>query len=148
MPKKLTAYEQETIINEAEDMTLSAWAPQLEESQPKQSTAIRWSAGGVIQYLDGWGWGVDQELNTICLGSESVVKEAIANPKLKCSDPYIDQIIELERQLMQKESELNGRQPEIKRPGAFRSRPVRTIKYREANTRRTSTGKRVAVYKT
>ncbi len=115
-----------------------------EESQPKQAQTIRWSVGGMIQYLDGWGWGVDVELNTLCLGGESAVKEAIANPKLKCSDPCINQIIELEREIIRgiengdTRTKINGtklRAPKPERPDSKRIRPLRAVRYQRPNLR-------------
>ena len=78
----------------------------------------------VIQYLDGYAWGITPDGSTICLGIGDAVKAAIANPKLRSSNPAIDQVIELERETIAKESETNGRQPKLKRPGAVRSRPI------------------------
>ncbi len=123
--------------------TLTSYEQELKEAQAKP----RQSWGEVVQYLDGWAWGVDIELNTVCLGKEDAVKAAIANPKLHCSITAIDQVIELEREIIKQESEADGRQPKLKRPGDFRSRPIGTVKHREANARRSSAGKRTAVYK-
>ena len=106
-----------------------------------------WNDEGVIQYLDGWGWGVDADLQTICLGREDTVRAALANPKLRSSDPAIDQVIELEREIIAKESETNGRQPKLKRPSDVRSRPIGAFQHREANARRAAPRKRAAVHK-
>jgi len=106
-----------------------------------------WSEGGQIQYLDGWAWGIDQELRPICLGREDDVKASLTNPKLKLNNPRIDQILGMEREIIGKESESDGRKPNIKRPSAFRSRPVGDIKHREADIRRTSPRKRAAICK-
>ena len=114
---------------------------------PEKGNKLYRSDDGVIQYIDGYAYGVDIELNPLCLGTEEAVKQAIAKPELKSSDPAIDQIIELERQIIAKEKEADGRQPEIKRPSAFRSRLVGDIKHREADIRRTSPRKRAAVHK-
>ena len=51
---------------------------------PISDTKDSW--GEVVQYLDGYAWGVAADGSTICLGVESAVKEAIANPKLKSGD--------------------------------------------------------------
>ena len=56
--------------------------------------------GEIIYYLDGWAWGIDANGTTVCLGRETAVKAAIANPKQVSGDPVIDAIIDLERQLL------------------------------------------------
>jgi len=99
---------------------------------------------GVIQSIDGQVWGISQDGSTICLGRDNEVREAIANPKLTSGCPSIDQIIELERELMRKDGEQNGRKPELQKPGAFRSRITRMAKRRTANTRQTPFTKRLS----
>jgi hypothetical protein len=130
MPRILTNYEQETIINFNKS-----------EDKPRQS----W--GEVIQYLDGFCFGIAPDGRTICLGKEADIKEILDNPTQRSINPLVNDIIDLERELIkQKESE-NGRQPEIKRPSAFRSRPAGAFQRRETNARRSSAGKRAAIRK-
>ena len=113
----------------------------------EKTSKLYWSECGQICFVEGYAYGVDIELNPLCLGTEEAVKQAIAKPELKSSDPAIDQIIELERQIIAKENETDGRQPNLKKPGAFRSRPAGAFQRRETNARRSSAGKRAAVHK-
>jgi len=46
------------------------------EKQVGKTQGIHWSAGGQICFIDGFAWGIDTELNTICLGREEKVREA------------------------------------------------------------------------
>lgn len=63
--------------------------------------------GQVIQYIDGFAWGVGPTGRTVCLGDEAKIKELLTMPKQKrAGNPTIDQIISLERSLVkQKEKE-------------------------------------------
>ncbi|MFC1933454.1 hypothetical protein ACFLXU_07565 [Chloroflexota bacterium] len=105
------------------------------------------SWGEIIQYLDGMAYGIAPNGQTVCLGKEAEVKEMLADPLKHSTNTVKNDLIDLERQLTkQKEIENNGRQPELKKPGAFRSRTARTIKRRTANTRQTTARKRLSVH--
>jgi len=114
------------------------------ETVPAQKTKQSW--GEVIQYLDGYAWGIAADGQTICLGREVSIREVIANPKLMSFIPEVDGIISLERELIAKEIEGNGRQPELKKPSTFRSRTARTFERRTANTRQAAAGKRLPLH--
>lgn len=100
---------------------------------------------GIIQYIDGWCYGISAKGKLVCLGSEVAIKEMLASPTKRSINPLVNDIIDLERELI-KENETDGR--EVKRPGNIRSGLIRGSKHREANPRRTSPRKRVAFYKT
>ncbi len=126
-----------------EQLALASESPGT-ETMLTQKTKQSW--GEAIQYLDGYAWGIAVDGQTICLGRGASIREAIANPKLMSFIPEVDGIISLERELIAKESEGNGRQPELKKPGTFRSRAARTFKRRTANTRQTTAGKRFSLH--
>lgn len=64
---------------------------------------VKHDQGGVIQYIDGFAWGIAPDGKTVCCGEEAEVKRAIRNPKLKCNNALVNEIIELERKLTKKE---------------------------------------------
>jgi len=132
MSKRSRSYEQETIINSSK------------ETQAKSHQ----SWGEIIQYLDGMAFGIAPDGRTICLGNESDIREILSDASVRSNSPIINDIIDTERQLIKQREGENGRQPELKRPSAFRGRPVGDIKHREADIRRSSVRKRTAVYKT
>ena len=103
--------------------------------------------GEIIQFIDGLCFGIAPDGRTICLGKETDIKEMLANPTKRSSNPLTNDIIDLERELINQKENEDGRQPEIKRPSAFRSRPIGIIKHREANLRHPSARKRAAVHK-
>lgn len=96
----------------------------------------------IIQYIEGYAWGIAIDGRTVCLGETEAIKAAIANPKLKSGYPDIDQIISLERDILK---EIDNGKPNIQRPGAFRSRSAREIKHRTANIRQAKTRKRLTL---
>jgi len=53
----------------------------------------------VIQYIDGWAFGVSKSGNTICLGSETEIRGILANPRHHPDNPTIAQVIEVEQAL-------------------------------------------------
>ena len=106
------------------------------------------SWGEVLYYLDGLCFGIAHDGRTVCLGKEVDIKAILANPTKRSNNPLTNDIIDLERQLTKQKENEDGRQPEIKRPGAFRSRPAGAFQHREANTRRSSARKRIALRKT
>ena len=61
------------------------------------------SEGQVIQYIDGYAWGVTPSGGTACLGTEPDIRAILANPRKHPSNPTIAQVISLERQLIKNE---------------------------------------------
>jgi hypothetical protein len=113
------------------------------ESAGQKSTKTSW--GEVVYYLDGLCYGIAPDGRTVCLGAEVHIKTMLADPTKRADNPLVNEIIELERELM-KRGNTNGKQPQLKRPGAFRSRAAREIKHRTARPRQTSARKRLPVY--
>ena len=119
----------------------------LEEPKPAPAKGHRESWGEVLYYLDGLCFGIAPDGRTMCLGKEADIKEMLANPTKRSINPLVNDIIDLERELIKQKENEDGRQPDLKKPGAFRSRPARAFQHREANARRPSAGKRVAIRK-
>lgn len=59
--------------------------------------------GQVIQYIDGFAWGITPRGDTICLGTETDIRTIVANPKLHPKNPTIAQVISTERALSKQE---------------------------------------------
>ncbi len=98
--------------------------------------------GHVIQYCDGFAWGITPAGETVCLGTADAVKAALANPKLHSCREEIDGIIELERKLIQEEmigeSRIQVKSTTGKRAvgtGGFRSRPPSNSQFKPVSTR-------------
>ncbi|MFC1958650.1 hypothetical protein ACFLV6_01875 [Chloroflexota bacterium] len=126
-------------------MRRTVMTKQLELKKVQDKPHQSW--GEVIQFLDGFCFGIAPDGRTICLGKEAEIKEMLADPTKRSINPLANDIIDLERELIkQKESE-DGRQPNLKKAGAFRSRPAGNFQRRETNARRSSAGKRAAVHK-
>lgn len=112
----------------------------------KQASKESWSQGGQIFYTAGLAFGLDGELNTVCLGTETVVRAAVDNPKLQSGIPEEDAIIEMERRLKEGETNDAGNfKP--KRPGAFRNRATGEIKRRTGYARQAAPRKRLSFRK-
>ena len=58
--------------------------------------------GEVINYVDGFAYGVTPEGRTVCLGSEGSIKAILGNPRRKPENEMIARIVGLERQLAKK----------------------------------------------
>ncbi len=126
-------------------------------ASPTQQTS--WSKEGQVYYVDGYAYGINDELKTICLGREVDVRAAVVNPKTHSGNPDIDAIINSERNILkgiyQTEVEIHGRRIEgIKanlrackpeRPGNLRIRLVRDIRHKRLNPGRLKAHKAVAV---
>jgi hypothetical protein len=71
-------------------------APEQEEEHEQKD---HWSSGGQVFFTGGYGWGTDPTGTRICLGRESIIRAAILDPNLKCTDPVINAIIREERRI-------------------------------------------------
>ena len=70
--------------------------------------------GQVIQYIDGWAWGITPEGRTVCLGTEPDIKAILANPRRHPENPTIAQVISVERHLFkQEEKKDKGEQKKV-----------------------------------
>ncbi len=56
-----------------------------------------WSRGNQLFFLDGYAYGITEELVNICLGKETEVIKALSESK-KTGNFKIDQILSLERE--------------------------------------------------
>jgi len=106
-----------------------------------------WSGDGQMFFTGGVGYGLTSELQTIPIGNEADIMEAIKIGKLS------DYLKPIQRQVLQeilkynKEILADATRYEVKRPAAVRSRPARTIKRRAANLRQAKKGKRLPICK-
>ncbi len=117
----------------------------LEEPFPDPPKKSKDSFGEVVQFVDGHSYGIDAELNTVYLGTESEVRAAIAGQS-RIDNPVAQAIIELERKLKEGDQNDAGNfKP--KRSGAFRNRATGKIKRRTGYTRQAAPGKRLPICK-
>ena len=114
-----------------------------------------WSEGGQVYFLDGYAWGLNPKLETICLGTAQAVRVAIADPALKCGDPDIDGVVNMERELKREEREQYGRRPEgtvklraskLRKPGNKRVRPLFSTRGFSKNIRRPKKAKKLTLH--
>lgn len=117
----------------------------IEESERKKRAKTSW--GEVVYYLDGLCYGIAPDGHTVCLGAEADIKAMLADPTKRADNTLVNEIIDLERELTER-GNTNGKQPQLQRPGAFRSRIAREVKHRTARTRQTPARKRLPVYST
>jgi len=106
--------------------------PRADASTPSTQSKESWSPGGQIFFCDGWAWGVNTDMRTVCLGSEVSVRAALTDPKLKCGNPEIDAILNLERNT-EKEAKANGAKNTTHTPVSGRA--VRAIEVRHQRIR-------------
>jgi hypothetical protein len=93
--------------------------------------------GEVIYFNDGLTFGVAPDGRTVCLGTDTGIKEILADPIWQSlvihNNPIMNGIINLERELAGGD---NG-QSELQRPSTFRSRIIREVKHNTANIKPT-----------
>ena len=99
-----------------------------------------------VFFNDGLGWGIDENLQTICLGREEDIKAFFETGEMK-QDLHLKQR-EILTQIAEYRKELLGgeQRANVKKPGTVRSRPAGTVKRRTANIRHPEKRTRVAVY--
>ena len=96
-----------------------------------------WSDCGLINFIDGKGWGLDETGKTWCLGNEADVLHAIETGELPdylttSEKQVLSQNLELRKEILKNEPK------EYKPRSAVRIRSARTFEYRKANIRQTS----------
>jgi len=103
-----------------------------------------WSEGGQIYFLDGAAWGVSEDLTTICLGPAELIYSAlITGSMIKSRNPAINQIIEMERRIINakrdgepRAAKASGRAQKPVRASNKRVRFGSTVRYKHPNVRR------------
>ncbi|MFC1970465.1 hypothetical protein ACFLV0_00785 [Chloroflexota bacterium] len=115
-------------------------------SKEKQFMSYWAEPGGQVFFDDGWGWGIDEELRTICLGREEDIKSFFETGELKGEThpkqrQILNEIREYRKELLNGEQRAN-----IKKRITIRSRPAGTVKRRTANRRHLKKRERVAVH--
>ena len=118
----------------------------MKPAQDKRKTRDYWSDCGLINFMDGIGWGLDETGKTWCLGNESDVLKAIETGELP--DYLIPQkrrvlshILELRKEILKNEPK------EYKPRSVIGSRPARTFQRRKTNPRQTPQRRKPALYK-
>lgn len=115
--------------------------PRLKKSSGRADIELpKGYAGIIIDYDNGYAWGNTASGRLVCLGSTENVKNAIRHSNMKCDDIEINQIIQLERELIKREVE---NEPELQRPGTFRSRTAGKIKRGTSHVKPASFRKRL-----
>ena len=104
-----------------------------------------WSDCGLINFIDGKGWGLDETGKTWCLGNEADVLKAIETGELP------DYLTPLEKQVLSQNLELRKEilknDPKEYTPRSpVRSRSARTFEHRKASTRQTSKRRKPALH--
>jgi len=106
--------------------------------------------GEIVYYLDGKGYGIAENLQTVCLGTEIKVKEMLANPIIRTGNAVIDEILNLELKLREGEgyatADIRKGITNKRHSVTERSRPVRSTKLEGRHTRLVKTGKRLPIH--
>ena len=50
-----------------------------------------------ICFLDGQAYSTKEDGTTLCIGSEQDIKAMLENPKIRCSSPIVNDIVDRER---------------------------------------------------
>lgn len=111
------------------------------------TTTDHWSDCGQVHFCGGKGYGISSALKTVCVGNEAEILEAFVTGKIP------EGLNETQKQVLRdilayrKEEMAHGRkQPQIKRPGAVRSKPTRTFEHRAATTRQPPPRKKLPIH--
>ncbi len=101
-----------------------------------------WDNTGQVFFSRGRGFSLDGELKTVDIGSESDIVQALATGEI-ADDLCPDRAEVLSDILDRKEGKDDGEQPELHRPGAFRSRVAGKAKRGATHTKSASFRKRL-----
>lgn len=101
--------------------------------------------GEVIQFQDGWCWGIDPSGATVCCGREDDVAAILSGGKRSAS-PVVNDILDLEKILRKERADRDGRDTagataistriKAKRTGNFRAGLANHTKHKPFDTRR------------
>ena len=118
----------------------------MKPNKDEGKTRDYWSDCGLIYFVDGKGWGLDEDGKTWCLGDEPDVLKAIETGELP--DYLTPQKRRVLSHILEVRKEILKNEPKDYTPrGAVGSRPARTFKRRQANLRQTSQRRKPALYK-
>ncbi len=114
--------------------------------QDERKTRDYWSDCGLIAFIDGKGWGLDEDGKTWPLGREADVLKAIETGELpdyltSQERRVLSHVLELRKEILE-----NGPK-EYKTRIVVGSRPAGTFQCRKANTRQTTTRRKLTLYK-
>ena len=118
----------------------------MRSAKDNRKTRDYWSDCGLINFVDGIGWGLDETGKTWCLGNESDVLKAIETGELP--DYLIPQKRRVLSHILELRKEILKNEPKEYTPGsAVGSRPARTFKRRQANLRQNPQRRKSALHK-
>ena len=114
--------------------------------QDERKTRDYWSDCGLIYFVDGKGWGLDEDGRTWCLGGEPDVLKAIETGELP--DCLTSQERRILSHVLEVRKEILKNEPKDYTPrSAVGGCPTRTFERRQANLRQTSQRRKPALYK-
>ena len=111
-----------------------------------RTTRDYWSDCGLINFVGGEGWGLDETGKTWCLGKEPDVLKAIETGELP--DYLTSQEKRVLSHVLEVRKEILKNEPKDYTPrSAVGSRPARTFERRKTSFRQTTTRRKPALYK-
>ena len=118
----------------------------MKPTQDERKTRDYWSDCRLISFVDGKGWGLDEDGKTWPLGREADVLRAIETGELPDyltpqERRVLSHVLELRKEILENEPK------EYKTRSAVGSRPARTFKRRQANSRQAPQRRKPALYK-
>ena len=119
----------------------------MEPAQDKRKTRDYWSDCGLINFIDGQSYGLDETGRTWPLGKEADVLKAMETGELPDyltpqQRRVLCHVLELRKEILRDEPK------EYKPRSVVGNRPTGTFKRRQANPRQTPQGRKLALYKT
>ncbi len=119
----------------------------MKPTQDERKTKDYWSDCGLIAFIDGKGWGLDEDGKTWPLGREADVLKAIETGELP--DYLTSQERRVLSHMLEVRKEILKNEPKDYTPrSVVGSRPTRTFKRRKTSFRQTTSRRKPALYKT
>jgi hypothetical protein len=104
-----------------------------------------WSDCEQVYFLDGYGWGLTDKCQRICLGKEEDILKFFETGELNGNfHPKQKEVLNWILEYRKENYGESNNEP--KKPSAVRSRPAGAVKRREAHTRQTKTRKRLPIH--
>jgi len=104
-------------------------------------------AGEVIQFIDGYCYGIAPNLKTVCCGTEEEVKVILADPTKRANNPLVNEILDLEREMSKggEDGTTRANITEKRRSAVKRGGLVRGTQHQGRYTKKIATGKRLPI---
>lgn len=114
-------------------------------TQEEKETKDRWSDCKQIFFHHGQGYVVDSNLQTICLGKEEDIKAALISGQIK--EGLLPRARDLLRSIIEnREIKQDGDTTSSRPRGIQRTRPAKSTRNRQKNTRRFKARQRVPIH--